>query len=194
MQTAEATSNLDEPPAVPVVVGDPAFAQLASCHRPWLQAHCYRMLGSVEDSEDAVQETFLRAWRSRRTLRDRSSVRSWLRRIATNTCLDALRRRPHCALLDEPQEVGRMFERLPAPEPEPEAVIVARDTFELTLAAVRRHLTPRQRAALILRGVFDMSAKDSALLLEASVPSVNSALQRARSSLRDRLPEGVSDE
>jgi RNA polymerase sigma-70 factor (ECF subfamily) len=147
------------------------------------------MLGSLEDSEDLVQETFLRAWRSRRSFRGRSSLRAWLYRIATNACLDALQRRPRRQQSAGGPEVARILEGIQATDPEPDAVVVSRETIELAFMVAIQHLPPKQRAALILRGVFGLSAKDSAWLLEASVASVNSALQRARRNLKDRLPE-----
>ena len=193
-------------------VGDEqAFSRLVERYRPELQVHCYRMLGSFEDSEDLAQETFLRAWRGRASFspREASSFRAWLYRIATNACLDVLRGRPRRIL---PQQVApaadptvppppaadlpwlqpypdRLLEPIAPAHDEPGAVVVARETIELAFLAAIQHLRPRQRAALILRDVLGWSAKDTAELLEASVASANSALQRARSTLRDRLPE-----
>jgi RNA polymerase sigma-70 factor, ECF subfamily len=189
-----------------------AVAALFERHRREIQVHCYRMLGSFEDSEDLVQETFLRAWRKRASfgLGGRSSVRAWLYRIATNACLDVLRSRPRRVL--PPQVVAaagdpavppsppadlpwlqpypdRLLEPIAPAEDEPGAVVVARETIELAFIAAIQHLPPRQRAVLILRGVLGWSAKDTASLLEVSVGSVNSALQRARATLRDRLGE-----
>jgi RNA polymerase sigma-70 factor (ECF subfamily) len=191
--------------------GDSAFAALLERHRAELQVHCYRMLGSFEDSEDLVQETFLRAWRHRSSvsLDGRSSPRAWLYRIATNACLDVLRSRPRrltppqvaapadpSAPLAPPADLpwlqpypDRLLESIAPAEDEPGAVIVARETLELAFMAAIQHLPPRQRAVLILRDVLAWSAKDTAALLEASVGSVNSALQRARATLRHRLPE-----
>jgi RNA polymerase sigma-70 factor (ECF subfamily) len=169
------------------------------------------MLGSFDDSEDLVQETFLRAWRGRASFTPggSSSFRAWLYRIATNACLDVLRGRPRRVV---PQEVAgpgdpaapppppadlpwlqpypdRLLEPLAPAEDEPGAVVVARETIELAFLAAIQHLPPRQRAVLILRDVLGWSAKHTASLLDASVTSVNSALQRARATLRDRLPE-----
>jgi RNA polymerase sigma-70 factor, ECF subfamily len=187
------------------------FAALFERHRRELQVQCYRMLGSLEDSEDLVQETFLRAWRGRASFSSGgpSSFRSWLYRIATNACLDVLRSKPRRIL--PPQVEGaadpdappappadlpwlqpypdRLLEPTSPAEDEPGAVVVARETIELAFIAAIQHLPPRQRAALILRDVLGWSAKDAASLLEASVVSVNSALQRARATLRDRLGE-----
>ena len=169
------------------------------------------MLGSLEDSEDLVQETFLRAWRGRASFspREASSFRAWLYRIATNACLDVLRKRPRRILPPQVAPAGdpaapppppadlpwlqpypdRLLEPIAPAGDEPGAVVVARETIELAFLAAIQHLPPRQRAVLILRDVLGWSAKETALLLEASVGSVNSALQRARATLRDRLPE-----
>ena len=189
---------------------DCAFAALVERHRAELQIHCYRMLGSFEDSEDLVQETFLRAWRKRASFGSdgRSSFRAWLYRIATNACLDVLRSRPRRVLLppvaaadpaappSPPADLpwlqpypDRLLEPISSAEDEPGAVVVARETIELAFIAAIQHLPPRQRAVLILRDVLGWSAKDTASLLEASVASANSALQRARATLRDRLGE-----
>jgi RNA polymerase sigma-70 factor (ECF subfamily) len=194
---------------------EPGFVQLVERYRPELQVHCYRMLGSFEDSEDLVQETFLRAWRGRATFSPRtgSSLRAWLYRIATNACLDVLRNRPRRIL---PPEVApaadpavppsaptdlpwlqpypdRLLEPIAPAQEEPGAVVVARETIELAFLAAIQHLSPRQRAVLILRDVLGWSAKETASLLDASVASANSALQRARATLRDRLPERTTD-
>jgi RNA polymerase sigma-70 factor (ECF subfamily) len=172
-----------------------AFSELAEGHRRELQAHCYQMVRSVEDSEDMVQETLLRAWRSRGTYEGRSSLRTWLYRIATNVCLDALERRnrrlDHTYALDAegaPESPDDRIERIAGREADPDAEIAARETLELAfLAAVR--LPPRQRAVLFLREVVGLSAKETASLMGDSVVSVNSALQRARRGLKDSLPE-----
>jgi RNA polymerase sigma-70 factor (ECF subfamily) len=188
-----------------------AFAAHFERHRRELQVHCYRLLGSLEDSEDLVQETFLRAWRGRAgfTPGERSSLRAWLYRIATNACLDVLRSRPRRVLaapggpadpaapIPDPADLPWLQpypDRLLAPaEDEPGAVVVARETIELAFIAAIQHLPPRQRAVLILRDVLAWSAKDVAALLEATAVSVNSALQRARATLREHLPERRSD-
>jgi RNA polymerase sigma-70 factor, ECF subfamily len=188
-----------------------AFAALFERHRRELQVHCYRMLGSFEDSEDLVQEAFLRAWRKRASFGsgEGSSFRAWLYRIATNACLDVLRGRPRRVLPPQVATAGdpnappsppadlpwlqpypdRLLEPISAPEDDPGAVIVAKETIELAFIAAIQHLPPRQRAVLILRDVLGWPAKDMASLLEVSVASVNSALQRARATLRDHLPE-----
>jgi RNA polymerase sigma-70 factor (ECF subfamily) len=195
--------------------GEPAFAALLERHRPELRVHCYRMLGSYEDAEDLVQETFLRAWRRRASFSSegRASFRAWLYRIATNACLDVLRSRPRRVLPPEVTGPGdpaapppppsdlpwlqpcpdRLLEPASPAEDEPGAVVVARETIELAFIAAIQHLPPRQRAVLILRDVLGWSAKDAASLLDASVVAVNSALQRARATIREQLGERRTD-
>jgi RNA polymerase sigma-70 factor, ECF subfamily len=188
-----------------------AFAAVFERHRGELRVHCYRMLGSLEDAEDLVQETFLRAWRGRERFGadGRSSSPAWLYRIATNACLDVLRTRsrrmmpPDVAPAADPTlppsppadlpwlqpYPDRLLAQVTAPEEEPVAVVVARETIELVFIAAIQHLPPRQRAVLILRDVLGWSARDTASLLETTVASANSALQRARAALRHRLGE-----
>jgi RNA polymerase sigma-70 factor, ECF subfamily len=184
-----------------------AFAQLAERYRRELQVHCYRLLGSFEDAEDIVQETYLRAWRSRSTFEGRSSFRAWLYGIATNACLDLLKRRPRRVL--PPQVAAAADPHVPplptadlpwlqpypdrllepaAPGAEPDAVLVDKETIELTFMVAIQHLPPRQRAVLILRDVLGWSAKETAALLDATVGAVNAALQRARSTMKRHLP------
>jgi RNA polymerase sigma-70 factor (TIGR02960 family) len=180
-------------------IDEPAFAGLAQRHRRELHVHCYRMLGSFEDAEDAVQETFLRAWRRRETFEGRSTFRAWLYRIATNACLDLLaKRRPEPATGGEVLWLqpypDRLLDELPAGDAdEPETVAVARETIELAYLVAVQHLAPRPRAVLILRDVLGWPAKDVAELLGDSVNSVNSALQRARAGLREHLPAERQD-
>jgi RNA polymerase sigma-70 factor (ECF subfamily) len=186
-----------------------AFAALFERHRRELQVHCYRMLGSFEDAEDLVQETFLRAWRSRTSFGSggHSGFRAWLYRIATNACLDVLRSRSRRVLPPDVATAGdpalpppppadlpwlqpypdRLLDPASPAEDEPGAVVVARETIELAFIAAIQHLPPRQRAVLILRDVLGWPAKDAAALLEVSLAAANSALQRARATLRDRL-------
>jgi RNA polymerase sigma-70 factor (ECF subfamily) len=171
-----------------LIADDVEFSALADRYRGELQAHCRKMMGSHHDSEDLVQETFLRAWRARAGFRGESSVRAWLYRIATNACLDALARR--VPVVEQPEREGQPLERIPAPDPEPHAAVVSNEAVEHTFLVAIRHLPPKERAALILRGLIGLSAKDTASLLEGSVASVNSALQRARRRLENRLPEG----
>ena len=205
MTTAEATRNELGAVAAATKAGDEsAFAALAERYRRELQVHCYRMLGSFEDSEDLTQETLLRAWRKRATFRGEASFRAWLYGIATNACLDALKRRPRPrAAAMEPGSGGqppfevmwlqpypdRLLEGIPASDTEPEAVVVSKETIELAFIVAIQRLTANQRSVLILRDVLGWSAKDSAELLGTSVASVNSALQRARAGLQQYLPE-----
>ncbi|ULR50785.1 RNA polymerase subunit sigma-70 [Streptomyces deccanensis] len=180
-------------------VDEPAFSELAERHRRELHVHCYRMLGSFEDAEDAVQETFMRAWRRRETFEGRSTFRAWLYRIATNVCLDLLaERRPEPATGGEVLWLqpypDRLLDELPADDAdEPEAVAVARETIELAYLVAVQHLAPRPRAVLILRDVLGRPAKDVAEILGDSVNSVNSALQRARAGMREHLPAERQD-
>jgi RNA polymerase sigma-70 factor (ECF subfamily) len=155
-----------------------AFAAIADRHRAELRVHCYRMLGSLEDAEDHVQETFLRAWRARAGF-DGSAARAWLYRIATNACLDTLRRRPR-----------RVFAEELCPPSDPTVVPVRAD--DLPWLQIQ-HLPARQRAVLIHRDVLGSSAQETADALESSVAAVNSALQRARATLRELLGERRSD-
>lgn len=184
---------------------EPAFTAIIERYRPELQVHCYRMLGSLEDAEDLVQETFLRAWRGRHSFQGRSSIRAWLYRIATNACLDAIERLKRVVPAQRADNHGgeasafevswlqpypdQLLEAIPSREQDPGAAIVNRETIELAYVTAMQHLPPKQRAVLILRDVLDWPAKDTAALLELSVASVNSALQRARATLRQRLPE-----
>lgn len=164
-------------------VDEPAFSGLAERHRRELHVHCYRMLGSFEDAEDTVQETFLRAWRRRETFEGRSTFRAWLYRIATNACLDLLAKcRPEPATGGEVLWLqpypDRLLDELPAGDAdEPETVAVARETIELAYLVAVQHLAPRPRAVLILRDVLGWPAKDVAELLGDSVNSVTVQLE-----------------
>jgi RNA polymerase sigma-70 factor (TIGR02960 family) len=178
-----------------------AFAALVERHRRELHVHCYRMLGSFEEAEDLVQETFLRAWRSRETFTGGSGFRAWLYRIATNACLDAIRRSSRrVASLSSFAEVpwlqpypDLLLDEVASTDAEPDAVVVAKETIELAFLAAIQLLPPRQRAALILRDVLGWSARETASLLDTSVAAANSALQRARATLDDQLPERRSE-
>src|SRR5262252_2167663 len=171
-----------------------AFTELLQRHRRELHVHCYRMLGSFDDCEDLVQETFLRAWRGRATFAGRSSLRAWLYKIATNACLDALDKRPRTPVAGEilwlqpyPDE---LLDELPAAkEGDPEAAVVEKETIELAFLVAIQHLAPLPRAVLILRDVLGCSAEETSDLLETTVASVNSALQHARAGMRTHLPE-----
>jgi RNA polymerase sigma-70 factor (ECF subfamily) len=180
--------------------GPDEFTALVERHRAELRVHCYRLLGSFEEAEDLVQETFLRAWKGIEGFQGRSSTRAWLYRIATNACLDALRSRtrrvlPHqLAAPSDPSVALPPRTDIPWLQPIPDAalpeeVVVSRETIELAFLAAIQHLPPRQRAVLILRDVLGWPAKQTADLLDGSVASVNSALQRARATLREHLPE-----
>ena len=183
-----------------------AFSAVVERHRSELQVHAYRMLGSFEDGQDAVQDALLRAWRSRATYDGRSTFRAWLYRITTNACLRILERRPKRVL---PYDAGPAAELGARPLPpadlpwlqpypdlllddglDPEEAAVARETIELAFLAAIQHLPPRQRAVLILRDALDWSANETAAVLEISVAAANSALQRARATMKERLPAG----
>jgi len=186
-----------------------AFRRLVEPRRGELHAHCYRMLGSLHDAEDALQDAMLRAWRGLSRLEDAASLRAWLYRIATNTCLDAIGKRPKRVL---PMDYGPASDPADGPgeplvesvwiEPYPdetlgledgyagpEARYEQRESVELAFIAALQHLPPNQRAALILREVLGFSAKEVAAALDTSVASINSALQRARKTVEDRSPD-----
>jgi RNA polymerase sigma-70 factor (TIGR02960 family) len=174
------------------------FAARAERHRRELHVHCYRMLGSFEEAEDLVQETLLRAWRHRGDLERDEWFRAWLYRIATNACLDAIRRDGRrVPSLGSFRDVpwlqpypDRLLAEAAPPDEEPEHAVVGRETIELTFVAVIQLLPPRQRAVLILRDVLEWTAAEAAAVLEIGVAAVNSALQRARATLREHLPQG----
>ena len=177
---------------------DTEFEDLVRRHERELHVHCYRMLGSFEAAEDLVQETFLRAWRGRTTVDTRTGLRAWLYRIATNACLDELRRTAR-----QPTDSLEVTWLQPYPDhlldqvapsgTEPDAVTVDRETIGLAYLVAVQLLPPRQRAVLLLRDVLGWSAAETAEALDLSVASANSALQRARAALRDRLPAQRSD-
>lgn len=173
-----------------------AFAALTERHRRELHVHCYRMLASFEEAEDAVQETFLRAWRSRGSFDGSSLFRAWLYRIATNVCLDMVKRSERQVVkLSSFAEVpwlqpypDRLLDEAGPTEEQPEAMAVERETIELLFMAALQVLPARQRAALIARDVLGWSAAETASLLETSVAAANSALQRARATMQNHLP------
>jgi RNA polymerase sigma-70 factor (TIGR02960 family) len=172
------------------------FEPLVERYRRELHVHCYRMLASFHEAEDAVQETFLRAWRSRERFEGASEFRAWLYRIATNVCLDMLRSRSRRVVeLRSFAEVpwlqpypDRLLDEIAPTDDEPDAVVVARETIELAFLAALQVLPPRQRAALVLRDVLGWPAAETAALLDTSVAAANSALQRARATMQEHLP------
>jgi RNA polymerase sigma-70 factor (TIGR02960 family) len=181
-----------------------AFRELTDPHRRELHVHCYRILGSMQDAEDVLQETLLAAWRGLERFEERASLRAWLHRIATNRCLNALRdagRRPPLDLPFDPPEPTRVGEPTwlqPYPDallegitdasPGPDARYETRETVELAFIAGLQHLPPRQRAALVLRDVLGFHAAEVADMLDSSADSVKGALKRARATLEQRLP------
>lgn len=171
------------------------FALITERYRRELQVHCYRMLANYEDAQDMTQETFLRAWNKRESFKGNAALRTWLYRIATNTCLDFLEKRndrtPVPAEL--PDAGSEVLYLQPYPDrmlPEdPQEAVVARETIELAFIVAVQHLPPRQRAVLILRDVLGWPAAKAADALELTVASVTSALQRARVTMREQLPD-----
>jgi RNA polymerase sigma-70 factor (ECF subfamily) len=188
--------STDEIVSAAIAGDEPAFAALTERHRRELHVHCYRMLASFDEAEDAVQETFLNAWRGRAGFQGGSQFRAWLYRIATNVCLDMLRRSSRRAtglrsLAEVPwiQPYPDLLLDQAAPSDEqPEAVAVQRETISLAFLAALQVLPPRQRAALIARDVLGWPASQTATALGTSVAAANSALQRARATLQSHLP------
>jgi RNA polymerase sigma-70 factor (ECF subfamily) len=186
-----------------------AFRQLVEPYRGELQVHCYRMLGSVHDAEDALQDALLRAWRRLSSLADRSALRAWLYRICTNTCLDLIAKRPkrvlpmdYSSATDPHDGPGEPVVESVWVEPYPDELLDVEDGYatpdaryeqreavELAFIAALQHLPATQRAVLILREVLGYSAKETGELLDTSVQSVNSALQRARKAVEEKLPD-----
>lgn len=203
--TSEAVTKSEEPP--PLLASEADFAALVEPHRKWLHLHCYRMVGSYDDAEDLVQETLLKAWRDRSGFEGRAAARTWLYRIATNVCVDHLRRtgrRPQryapvpgfdSGTGDPPERLtwlqpypDQALDEAAAAEEQPEAAAVSRETMELVFLAALQHLPPRQRAVLIFRDVLGRPVQETATLMDMSVAASNSALQRARQTLRERMP------
>jgi RNA polymerase sigma-70 factor (TIGR02960 family) len=184
-----------------------AFRQLVGPHERELQMHCYRMLGSVQDAEDAMQDALLAAWQGLRGFEGRASVRTWLYRVVTTRCLNArrsARRRQGMAPLTgpqppEPTRLGEvtwlepypdaLLEGLVDPEPGPEARYEAHEAISLAFITAVQLLPPRQRAALILRDVLGFPASEAAQVLRSTEESVTSALKRARATMRNALPQ-----
>jgi RNA polymerase sigma-70 factor (TIGR02960 family) len=199
--------TMSEPTLARARAGDQqAFRELVEPHRRELQLHCYRILGSVQDAEDLLQEALVAAWRGLARFEGRASLRAWLYRIATNRCLNALRdagRRPPPAPVApfEPPEPTRrgeptwlqpypdvLLEGIADTSPGPAARYQAREAIELAFVAGLQHLPPRQRAALVLRDVLGFHAAEVAAMLDSSEASVKGALRRARATLDERRP------
>lgn len=187
------------------------FGRLVEPYRRELQAHCYRMMGTLQDAEDMVQETFLKAWRGRETYKGTASLRAWLYKIATHACLDALRKRPgryvpltrdEASTLDEPIPASVMEPVWLEPYPDgwliegeadPETRLSAREHIVLAFIAALHLLPPRQRAVLLFRDVLEWPASEVAVLLEISVGAVKSMLHRARATLASRGEAAFGD-
>ncbi len=171
------------------------FALITERHRRELQVHCYRMLANYEDAQDMTQETFLRAWNKRESFKGHAALRTWLYRIATNACLDFLEKRNDRTPV--PAELPSVAVEVPYLQPypdrmlpeDPQDTVVSRETIELAFIVAVQHLPPRQRAVFILRDVLGWPASKAADALELTVASVTSALQRARVTMREQLPD-----
>jgi RNA polymerase sigma-70 factor (ECF subfamily) len=216
MSSASTSAAQDEQALLEAARGgdEDAFRRLVEPRRGELQAHCYRMLGSIHDAEDALQDAMLRAWKGLARLEDHSAMRAWLYRISTNTCLDAIGKRPKRVL---PIDYGPASDPHGGPgepvvesvwiEPiadetlsiedgyaSPDANFEQREAVELAFIAALQHLPANQRAVLILREVLGFSAKEVAETLDTTVASVNSAMQRARKSIDEKLPDQSQQE
>jgi RNA polymerase sigma-70 factor (ECF subfamily) len=193
-------TDIDETVTAAAAGDEPAFTSLAERHRRELHVHCYRMLASFDEAEDAVQETFLKAWRGRSTFEGGSQFRAWLYRIATNVCLDMLRRGSRRTAGKTMAEVpwiqpypDVLLDQAAPGEEQPEAVAIRRETISLAFLAALQVLPPRQRAALIARDVLGWPAAQTASVLGTSVAAANSALQRARTTMQSHLPRERAD-
>src|ERR1700720_2551525 len=160
------------------------FGDQATQYRGELLIHCYRMLGTIDEAEDAVQETLARAWQGRQTFRRSISLRAWLYRIATNVCLNAIEQRKRDRVEPGPCPDDLLI-GIASPETGPEARFDLHESISLAFLTVLQVLPPRQRAVLLLRDVLAFRAAEVAALLDMSVPAVTSALQRARATLRE---------
>jgi RNA polymerase sigma-70 factor (ECF subfamily) len=209
MRTAETATGEHGLVAAAAEGDEAAFERLIGPHRGEIHALCYRMLGSLHDAEDASQEAFLRAWRAIGRFERRSSVRTWLHRIATNVCLDEIAQRPKRVLpidygppaaegAPEPERLEAPIWLEPYPDESiqiaddaigPEARYEQRETLELAFVAALQHLPPRQRVVFLLRDALGFPAAAVAEMLSTSPVSVNSALQRARETIDARLPD-----
>jgi RNA polymerase sigma-70 factor (ECF subfamily) len=183
-----------------LIADQQAFEEIVRSYRGELHVHCYRMLGSVLDAEDVVQDTLLRAWRGRPRFQEQASPRTWLYRIATNACLTALSRRPRRLL---PEDVGaqsgeiawlepypyRLLDLVADTAPGPEALYDQREATELAFVAALQHLPPRQRAVLLMRDVIGLNVAEVAEQLDSSRDAVSSAHQRARATMLQRLQQ-----
>jgi RNA polymerase sigma-70 factor (ECF subfamily) len=188
-------SNATHAPAARIGDSAEAFGELTDPYRRALLVHCYRMLGSIDDAEDAVQETLIRAWNGRATFRLAISFRAWLYRIATNTCLDAIARRRRGGAGEERLGVGPFPDDLLGETAAgPETRYDSHESISLAFLTALQLLPPRQRAVLILRDVLSWRAAEVAELLELSVPAVNSVLHRAGATIASRYaPAGGGD-
>jgi RNA polymerase sigma-70 factor (TIGR02960 family) len=179
-----------------MVAASPVFAERTERHRRELHVHCYRMLASFDEAEDAVQETLLRAWRGRDGFEEGTLLRAWLYRIATNVCLDLLRGKARRSTAQ--RSIGEVLWLQPYPDhlldeiapsdDQPDAIVVERETIELAFLAALQVLPPTQRAALIIRDVLGWPASELAIALDTTVAAANSALQRARDTMSRHLP------
>jgi RNA polymerase sigma-70 factor (TIGR02960 family) len=178
---------------MPTVLDEVTFETLAERHTRELHVHCYRMLASFDDAQDAVQETLLRAWKARAGFEGGQLARAWLYRIATNVCLNVIRSRTRLTSFADLPWLQPYPDVLLDQSAQPHEIAVNRETIELAFLAALQVLPPRQRAALLARDVLDMTAMETAGLLGTSVAAANSALQRARATMQNHLPSHRSE-